>query len=217
MDAARTRFSLASDEPATCVGYAHVMKYLRRFKQATDRHPDAMDLGLMTLLTSLLLLTIRIGWHEQDQLSGAWAVLLSLLLMVPLAWRRRFPLGVLVVMTPALVLFQHEHVPESLWSMNGWWLALYGAGAYGRTGLRDYVRAAAVAALSTWILHDLFFTDFSGFEGDLSLLRIVTVLSFSRSFGPLGIRFASGGSGRSRSRTEPRSWRRNVKRMHGGP
>src|SRR5262245_29485458 len=104
------------------------MNRLGRFWAWIDRHPRATDAATAAVFAALALLSLRLVWPFVHPVSPGAAIALVVLLMLPLVWRRRFPLAVLLVMTGALVLFQHEHVPESVWSANVFLLALYGAG-----------------------------------------------------------------------------------------
>jgi DNA-binding NarL/FixJ family response regulator len=49
-------------------------------------------------------------------------------------------------MTVCFIIFRISEVPDGLWAVNAWWLALYGAGAYGREQWRDRARIGGIVA-----------------------------------------------------------------------
>src|SRR5690349_7465664 len=106
------------------------MMRLNRFWAALDRHPRMTDAVIAAVFAVFALLTLRVSWQFMQPVRPLFAVGLVLLLMLPLAWRREFPLAVLVVMTVVRLVSQYYDVSDYLWSPNAWWLAFYGAGAY---------------------------------------------------------------------------------------
>jgi signal transduction histidine kinase len=105
------------------------------------------------------------------------ALALTVLLVVPLIWRRRYPLAVLAVMTVVLALFYGVGLPESYWANIAWALALYGAGAHGGERWRSPVRMAAIAVLASLVAIKLMWPDVSGYAGSHVQLAAVGLLS----------------------------------------
>src|SRR5215210_3069807 len=105
------------------------MRPLTRVRVAIDQHPTITDGVIAAVLSVLALLTVWLNWPmaQPAPLPGIAAVALTVLLMVPLTWRRRFPLAALAVMTPMVIVYRVIEVPEAVWSINAWWLALFSA------------------------------------------------------------------------------------------
>jgi signal transduction histidine kinase len=153
------------------------MRRLSRVRSTIDDHPLAIDALVAAVLCALALLTLRIHWPDVALPPTGTTLGLAALVFLPLALRRRFPLAVLAAMTPALVAYRLADIPESTWSINAWWVALYSAGAYGRAGWRDWTRVAGIIAITGLILYELVGTDATEMAGNRLALGLVTLLS----------------------------------------
>jgi len=81
-----------------------------------------------------------------------WAVVITL----PLALRRRYPIVVAVVIGAAFVAGQELHVPEMLFSNITFFLAFYSIGAWsGRRTLAMAARIAIIAVIFVWLFSSL--------------------------------------------------------------
>jgi signal transduction histidine kinase len=156
------------------------MTPIQRLLATIDRHPTLADFALAAAIGVLSLLNIWLEWSSalpSPPVTVPLAVGLTLFLTLPLTWRRRFPLAVLLTMTVASALSSLAGVPDSLWSGNAWGLALYSAGVYGSDRWRDPVRAVAVAGFTGLIAYEIVWANLPEYAGSPLLLRIVPVLS----------------------------------------
>src|SRR5215212_6178151 len=137
-----------------------------RVRRIAARHPHRTDGLIAAVLCALALLSLWVNWSTERPGSPLKMVILTVLLLAPLAWRRRFPLATLAVMTPILIMLLVSDAPHVEWIVNAWWIALYSTGAYGTGRRRDLVRAVAIVAVAGQIVHEIFFSDLPGFEGN---------------------------------------------------
>jgi signal transduction histidine kinase len=151
------------------------MNRLGRLWTWIDRHPRLTDAGTVAVFSALALALIRVYWEVVQPVRWWVAVVLVLLLMAPLVWRRRFPLGVLAVMTAVFVVYRLVEIPDALWAANAWWLALYGAGAYGRERWRDRVRIGAIVVLFGMLVYETNWTAAYDLGGSRFLVVVVTL------------------------------------------
>jgi signal transduction histidine kinase len=107
--------------------------------------PGLSALVLAGFGTTAALLNARAMGLEEP--ATATIVVLSLLLTLPLVLVGRFPLSTLMLTTAVIILYRHLGVPEQLVSLIAIFLAIYGAGAYGRSRHRDWVRGGAILVL----------------------------------------------------------------------
>ena len=143
---------------------------------AIERHPTVADGAFASALCVLALLGIRVAWPFFHPVAAWLAVVLTVLLIAPLAWRRRFPLGVMLGMVPIIVVYQVVDVPEWQWTVNAWWIALYSAGAYGGDRWRNWARAVGVAAINGLVAYEVFLEEVPG-EGDMMLGRVLALVA----------------------------------------
>lgn len=94
-------------------GYTKPMRFLIKVRDAMNRHPTITDGVIALVLVGLALLQLRIYWElrHPENVSLALAIGLTLLVILPLTWRRRFPLTVLIVMTAFLILHRQLEIP----------------------------------------------------------------------------------------------------------
>jgi signal transduction histidine kinase len=154
------------------------MRYLSSLRRISERYPGWVDAAIALVLGALILLGIRVAWPGPATVPGWQAVLLTIWLIAPLAFRRRAPLATLVVMTPALIVFGEAMLPEYNWAVNAWWLALFSAGAYGAPPWRNWVRAlASIVWLSYLAWFIVFDIDYDQAPFDERLLQILALAS----------------------------------------
>ncbi|HKG25818.1 MAG TPA: histidine kinase dimerization/phosphoacceptor domain-containing protein, partial [Thermomicrobiales bacterium] len=158
------------------------MTRLIRLWSYVDRHPRVTDAAIAAVFSAFALLTLDVYWQFAHPVRPWIAVGLVLFLMLPLAWRRQYPLAVLAVMTLATVISRYQHVYDTTWAPNAWWLALYGAGAYGRGIWRDRLRIAGIAAITGILCYELATIDAAQFGGHRFLISALTVASYALFF-----------------------------------
>ena len=151
------------------------MSRLDRLRATIEQHPLAFDAAIAGILWVLSLLTLKALWPLTHQEHPVRAILITSLALVPLIWRRRYPLAVLAVMSIVFTVGHALNVPESEWWTYSWAVAFYGAGVYGSSRHRDLVRLGAVAAFLAVLIHRLFFREIEGFEGNLALLQALSL------------------------------------------
>ena len=78
-----------------------------------------------------------------DEVPASDVALLAVTIL-PLAFRRRFPLTVLSIVTAAFLVTRFAEVPEFTSTSLTLFIALFAAGAYSRHRMRDWVRGAAI-------------------------------------------------------------------------
>ena len=130
--------------------------------------PGAMD-GLIALaLAVAALVSVKAVYGEMSDMNAVFQqprmfpIVLSMLAMtVPLAWRRRYPLGVAIaVVTAFLVARVVVEVAEETVTMLVAFVAFYSAAAYGRRPLGSYVLLACVLAVLLQVARELFLVGF---------------------------------------------------------
>ena len=136
-------------------------------------------------LAAVGLLALRVGIDTappgSDPPPTAVWVGLTLALILPLTWRRRFPLTVLVTVTAVFFPYRLVDVPDLTVSVVVWWLALYSAGAYGSPRRRDWVRGLNVVAALGFVAYRLVTFEGSLLQGP-PLLRNLFVVLFNVVF-----------------------------------
>lgn len=159
-------------------GYAFLMSRFDRFRANFDeRHPLIFDAAITGLLAVLSLLTLWALWPMSHQQHPLRAVVFTVLLTLPLIWRRRYPLAVLLVMSGIAFVAHFLEVPETEWWTYSWAVAFYTAGVYGAPRLRNPVRLGAVAAYLVVLIHRLFFKEIQDFEGNIALVQVLSLFA----------------------------------------
>ena len=162
------------DAKSLKVGYSYLMRLFIRSRERMDQHATITDGVIALVLTSLALLHLRINWGlAESDVHPAIAVALVSLSVVPLTWRRRFPIAVLMVMTFSIILKAALQVPEGF-SGNALLLALLSAAAYGGRW-RTWVCGGSFAMVMGYTTYRVVLADLSDFEGDRFLLRIFSM------------------------------------------
>jgi signal transduction histidine kinase len=137
----------------------------------TSTRPGALIDGIVaaTLLGVALLtvfITHDLELRDEPAHVPLWAeYALTVALMVPLAWRRRFPLAILVAVGGAFMAYRVAGVYEFTASSIALFLALFTAGAHSEHPARDWIRGGIIGvsmALLVWSLFDV--QDYAGFD-----------------------------------------------------
>jgi signal transduction histidine kinase len=119
---------------------------------------------LAAVLALAALVSVKAVYDEMSDMDAlfrvprALPIVVSMLaLAAPLAWRRRYPLGVAVaVVTAFLVARVVVHVPEESVTMLVAFVAFYSAAAHGRRPLGIYVLLACEVAVLLQVARELF-------------------------------------------------------------
>jgi signal transduction histidine kinase len=127
-------------------------------------HPSGIDILITIAFAVLALLNLYVNWGQNSILSSVLAVLLTLLVILPLIFRRRYPLGVLILMTMAVIAFRTSAIPESSFISYALLLAFFTAGAYGQQRYRNLIRGISALLIISLLIYEIFFqqrgTDF---------------------------------------------------------
>jgi len=156
------------------VGYTLSMKFFARVREIMDRHPTITDGAIALVLTALALLNLRINWElREPEQHLAVAVVLVVLCVAPLTWRRRFPIVVLLLMSILTIIKGILEIPEGF-SGNAVLLALLSTAAYGGRW-RNWSCGVSFVALMGYMTYHTISVDLSSFEGNQILLRLFSL------------------------------------------
>src|SRR5881396_1860232 len=107
------------------------MRWFRSMRRLIERHPFASDAGLAVALAGVVLSDV---WTSGQYFTASKAIYVpaALLMTLPLAWRRRAPLTVVIVVMGALVFESlavgSAPIPDS--QLVGWLVAIYSVAAH---------------------------------------------------------------------------------------
>lgn len=126
-----------------------------------------MSLGSLELYYS-------IGFYPDP--APAWlGVLMVLLQSAPLAWRRRYPVSVLIVSAAVFMAIQIMQVPEVLFSNIAFFIAMYTAGAWSvHRRLSMVARLVVIAAMFVWLFSALLAPAFAASLADRDVVGSVS-------------------------------------------
>lgn len=114
-------------------------------------HPRLVDGALALFLTvfGALSLYVNLSLEVVGPVDAPLPVVIAagLAVVAPIAWLRTYPLTVAVVVGAAFMAFRVLEIPEGTMSSVALFLALYGAGAYGRRRARDVVRLGVIVVM----------------------------------------------------------------------
>ncbi len=121
---------------------------------------------------------IRESLFDDFEPPTTWSVLLVVAVVVaPLAFRRVFPLGSLVLVTIGLVLSAVYNVVEITATTVAAFVALVSAGIYGREGIRDWARGLFAVGLGA--IYVALFISSSGFDSAEISPRLMTAVALA--------------------------------------
>lgn len=133
-------------------------------------------LAVVVFVLSLgsLELYYSIGFYPDP--APVWlGVLMVLLQSAPLAWRRRYPVSVLVVSAAVFMAVQILNVPEVLFSNIAFFIAMYTAGAWGRHRRLSMVsRLVVIAGMFVWLFSALLAPAFAASLADRDVVGSVS-------------------------------------------
>lgn len=133
------------------------MKLIKRLGSWLGQHPTSTD-GMVALVLSVLaFLSLYINWGSDLQVPAVVAILLTVLVIWPFAFRRRYPLAMLIMMTVALLIYRSLNIPESDFISYAVLLVFFSAGVYGRQRWRDRVRGLTGLAIIGLLIYSVFF------------------------------------------------------------
>jgi signal transduction histidine kinase len=147
-----------------------------RFRNALDRNPTLTDAGIAAFACVFGILTLWAARSIEDIHWNVPAVLFVILGTAPLTWRRRYPLGVLVLLIAVLTISRLLGYQETEWTVNAAILALYSAGAYGAGRARELVRGGAVLIIFGLIIYDTVSQDLGELPGNELLLKVLSIV-----------------------------------------
>jgi signal transduction histidine kinase len=133
------------------------VKIFKRILQWFSSHPIGTDILITLAFAVLALLNLYVNWATGSGLSSLLAVLLTLLVILPFAFRRRYPLGVLIFMAAAVIIFREYNIPESPFINYALLLAFFNAGAYGQPRFRNWVRGITLGLVIGLLTYSIFF------------------------------------------------------------
>jgi signal transduction histidine kinase len=143
---------------------------LAKRTQALDRrYPLAADTLLAVALAAAALVSLAATYDELPATDPSFshgftlAVVVSMLaLTLPLAWRRRYPFSVaLVVVVAFLVARIVVHVPEANVSLLAAWLMIYSVAVHGQRRFRTPVLIVCYIAIVDELVRELFFASYA--------------------------------------------------------
>ncbi|MFT4037290.1 MAG: sensor histidine kinase [Thermomicrobiales bacterium] len=105
------------------------------------------------------------------------AVLVMVLMVVPLAWRRVHPYAVLWIITAVLVVASAVQVPGLGWTVNAWAVSFYSAGVYGSARWRTPVRIITLTAFMGTIVYQFIVLPQAYYAASPNALLIVPILA----------------------------------------
>jgi signal transduction histidine kinase len=127
----------------------------------------ALSLGSLELYSSA-------GFY-QDPAPAWFCVVMVLLQSAPLAWRRRYPVTVLIFSAAVFMGVQILHVPEVLFSNIAFFITMYTAGAWGvHRRLAMVSRLVVIVAMFVWLFTALLDTAFTEAVADMDVVGSVT-------------------------------------------
>jgi signal transduction histidine kinase len=166
--------------------YRDCMEALRRLRQELRRHPQLEDVvlaaafALLTIVTTLSLVRPFSPNAPSDAVIVGWALLYN----APLAFRRRWPLVVLVVMTVEFLTYWGVGQDNEIGSWIGLGAGVYAAAAYGARPKARWVFGGCLALVAGSILLQSDDQEVTGLAG---LIGVILFASMPFALGwPLG-------------------------------
>jgi signal transduction histidine kinase len=131
--------------------------WVRPRPDAAGYRRDAVAAAVLALGTVVsLLLHARVGYYDDEQ-APAWVSAIAVaVLTVPLAFRRRYPEVVAVIVSVGFFFAIQLKVPELLFVNIALFVAIYTVGAWGRNRrVANVVRGVIILAMFVWIAVNL--------------------------------------------------------------
>ena len=158
------------DEVRTLIGYGRSMRRVlalaKRARALDQRYPLAADTLLAVALAGAAFISLAVTYRQLPANNSTFShgftvevVAAMLAITIPLAWRRRFPFSVGIVVVVAFVVSRIVvHTPEANITAMVLWLMLYSVAAYGHRRFRTEVLALLYCAIVAELVRELFFT-----------------------------------------------------------
>ncbi|MET7395403.1 sensor histidine kinase [Dactylosporangium sp. NPDC005572] len=110
--------------------------------------------GVVFAAFALLNLSLArsVGLYAGGASSVPEQIVWTLLVTLPIAWRRRWPDAVAIVVSTAFIVAQVRHVPEQQLASGALFCSMYTLGAWGPDHRRaKWIRAGIIAAMFVWL------------------------------------------------------------------
>lgn len=134
------------------------------------------DSVIALVLIGLALSNLQAYWDLRPPLVHPFlAIALTILAIIPLIWRRRFPLAVLMMVAVMLIILRGINIPEMNFTAVASVVALFSAAAYGARW-RTLVCGISTAAIIGSIIHDSLFDSTVIILGNEILFNVSTLL-----------------------------------------
>jgi len=138
--------------------------------------PILSDAAIALLLTGLGLLNLWIGWQVYQPVNLPISVAFTVMAIIPLVFIRKFPLAVLLVITVMLLPYRQLDIPEGTFTLYGYLLALFGAGAFGNRKWRNLVRGISLGLVIANLLYLTFLKEQTSHTGTAILSQVLAIL-----------------------------------------
>ena len=102
---------------------------------------------------------LMMGWEFAQPVPLYVAIILTIVLLVPLAFRRRFPLAVLVIISIMIVIYRYLDIPEGTFTAYAFIFALFNAGAYGNRKWRNWIRSFSIVIAVLNLVYMIFYVN----------------------------------------------------------
>jgi len=143
-----------------------VLDWARWIQALVRRYPLASDTLLALALAGAAFVSLSVTYGQLPANNSTFSrgftvevVAAMLAITVPLAWRRRFPFSVGIVVVVAFVVSRTVvHTPEANITAMVLWLMLYSVAVHGRQRFRTAVLALLYCAIVAELVRELFFT-----------------------------------------------------------
>jgi signal transduction histidine kinase len=135
------------------------VKSLKRIASWLAKYPAAVDTIAAVVLSILALLDLYVNWGSDSSTPAVVAIGLTLLVILPFALRRRYPLPVLLVITAAFVAYRSTGIPKSDFAHYAFLLAFFSAGVYGLVKWRQWTRGISAVVVLAFLTYSVFFVD----------------------------------------------------------
>lgn len=150
-----------------------LLTHLRDFDRSRPMVTDTVMAVLFALVATLGALASEpiLKSVGEDFASTPTSLALTVGLMAPIAFRRRFPLMALIAHTPFFIAYRTLDVPEVSVSSAALFLMIYSAGVHGSSRHRTVVRAITVGLMMSFVIWGSFFQDVTDVPGNIRLIQ----------------------------------------------
>jgi signal transduction histidine kinase len=147
-----------------------VRRLVTKAQASVQAHPAASDAALAAVFAIAALVSVAALYGEIEASDPSFnkpnelaVVLCMLAITLPLAWRRRFPFSVALVVVGAFLYGRIVvEVPESSMTVLAGSVALYSAAVHGRARFRNWILAACLGGILAEVARELFVAEPAG-------------------------------------------------------